>query len=146
MAGTSPAMTLAVDERAQLARAVGPAQLLERLRLDLTNALTRHAEGLADLLERVLACAAEAEAHAQDALLARRQIGERLGDKLAEFAGRGRGERVVLIGRFDEIGERCVTVLPDRRVERDRLGHGRECALDLRQRNSGPRRDFARRR
>src|ERR1051326_2758006 len=84
---TDPAGS-AFDEGAQLARAVGPAQLLERLRLDLADALARDAEGLAHFLERVLARAAEPEAHAQDALLARGEIGERLGHELAEFAPR----------------------------------------------------------
>src|SRR5688572_6380760 len=68
----------------QLARAAQAAQLLERLGLDLPNALARDAEGLADLLERVLVHAADAEAHAQDPLLARGELRQRLDDVLAQ--------------------------------------------------------------
>ena len=52
------------------------AQLLERPRLELSHALARQAEGLADLLEGVLLFAAQAVAQAQDQLLARRQAAD----------------------------------------------------------------------
>src|SRR5262252_5408367 len=73
-------------ERDQLARARRLAQLAERLCLDLADALARHAEDLADLLEGMIAGAADPEAHAQDALLARRQPVERLGHELRKRA------------------------------------------------------------
>ena len=45
-------------------RRLGLAQLLERPRLQLTDALSRQSEGLADLLEGVLLLAAQAVAQA----------------------------------------------------------------------------------
>jgi hypothetical protein len=49
------------------------AELAERLGFDLADAFARDGEVLADLLERVLAAVrAEAEAHLDDLLLARR--------------------------------------------------------------------------
>jgi predicted esterase len=53
-----------------------PARMLElaqRLGLDLADALARHRELLADLLQRVVGVHADAEAHAQHAFFARRQ-------------------------------------------------------------------------
>ena len=48
-------------------------QLSQRLRLDLADALAGHRELLADLLKGVICIHADAEAHAQHALLPRRQ-------------------------------------------------------------------------
>ena len=48
-------------------------ELAQRLGLDLADALARHRELLADLFQRVVLVHADAEAHAQHALLARRQ-------------------------------------------------------------------------
>ena len=48
-------------------------QLPQRLGLDLPNALARQRELLADHCQRVVGVHADAEAHAQNALLARRQ-------------------------------------------------------------------------
>jgi hypothetical protein len=48
-------------------------QLAQRLRLDLADALAGDLEVLAHLFERVVALLADAEAHAEDLLLARRQ-------------------------------------------------------------------------
>ncbi len=53
------------------------AQLLKRLGFNLTNALASHAKLFSDLLKCVICCAANAETHAQDALLTRRQLTER---------------------------------------------------------------------
>src|SRR6478609_940732 len=51
---------------AQRLRAGRVAQLRHRLRLDLADALTRHAERVADLVEGLRHAVAEAEAHADD--------------------------------------------------------------------------------
>jgi len=64
---------------AQLARPAGVPELLQRLRLNLPNALARHAEDLPHLFERMISCIADPKAHAQNALFARGQLGERLG-------------------------------------------------------------------
>src|SRR5262249_26325836 len=137
---------LRLDEGRELARARGVAKLLQRLGLDLTDALAGHAEGAADLLERVLVHAAETEAHAQDALLARGEPGERLGEMLPERALLRRLVRIDAVGRLDQLAERGIAVLADRQVERGRLLHHRERALDLRHRDAGALGDLARRR
>src|SRR3972149_6774837 len=68
-----------LEERTQLSAARRMAQLAQRLRLDLPDALAGDREALADLLERVLAAVADAEPHLDDFLLARR---ERLQDRV----------------------------------------------------------------
>jgi hypothetical protein len=64
------AQSLSVTELLAAARV---AQLAERLGLDLADALAGDLEVLADLFEGVVALLADAEAHAQDLLLARRE-------------------------------------------------------------------------
>src|SRR5215470_9731365 len=71
-----PKFTLArpsFKERAQFAAARWMPQLPKRLRFDLTDTLSRDGEALTDFLERVLAAVADAEAHLDDLLFARRQ-------------------------------------------------------------------------
>src|SRR5262249_10181446 len=111
----------AFQERLQLAAAARGAELPERLRLDLTDALARHLEALAHLLESVLGAVADPEAHLDHALLAR---GERLQERVGlllevevdhVLGGRHRG------AVLDEVPEMRVLFLPDRRLERDRL-------------------------
>src|SRR5262245_42532373 len=70
------------EERPQLAAPRWMPQFPERLRLDLADALARHGEALADLLEGVLAAVADAEAHLDHLLFARR---ERLEHRLGLF-------------------------------------------------------------
>src|SRR6476660_1345969 len=65
--------TSIIQETPQLPRSARMLQLPERLRLDLADALARHRELLADLLEGVVGVHADAEAHAQHALLTRRE-------------------------------------------------------------------------
>src|SRR5215208_919405 len=94
-----------IEEVAQFARAARVLQLAERLCLDLTDALAGHRELLPDLFERVVGIRADAEAHAQDALLARSQRGQDTGRRLAQI-GLDRGvqwqHRVLVL---DEIAE-----------------------------------------
>src|SRR5205085_11290094 len=68
---TSGLMSSRLQEAPELLRPRRMAQLAQRLGLDLSDALARDREILADLLERVLASVGEAEAQAQDLLLAR---------------------------------------------------------------------------
>src|SRR5450631_768941 len=75
---------LALEERAQLLRARRMAQLPQRLRLDLADALARHVELLADLFERVVGVHLDAEAHAQDLRFARRERIEHVLGRLAK--------------------------------------------------------------
>src|SRR5262249_49780796 len=68
------------EERPKLARARRMTQLAERLRFDLPDPLAGDGEALTDLFERVLAAVADAEAHLDHLLLARRQrLEHRLG-------------------------------------------------------------------
>src|SRR5215470_310642 len=60
---------LVFDERPEVTSAKRVAQLAEGLGLDLTDALPRDREALADLFQRVLAFLADAEPQAQDFLL-----------------------------------------------------------------------------
>src|SRR5262245_51115108 len=65
-----------VEEAPQLAAARRMLELAQGLRLDLADALARHRELLADFLQRVVGVHADAKAHAQHALLARRERGQ----------------------------------------------------------------------
>src|SRR5512133_202426 len=112
---------LALDEALQPFRPRGVPELPERLRLDLADALARHLEVLADLLERVVALLPDAEAHPEDLLLARGEGGEDLPGLLGQVhvddrVRRG-DERLVL----DEVAEVAVLLLADGRLEADRL-------------------------
>src|SRR5438128_7368566 len=80
---TSDELGAAFEERLELAAPRRVAQLAQRLGLDLADPLARHREVLADLLEGVLAAFADAEAHLDHLLLARRQ---RLEDRFRLFA------------------------------------------------------------
>src|SRR6185437_4590623 len=111
----------ALDEALELLRAARVAELAERLRLDLADALAGHLEVLADLLEGVIALLADAEAHAQDLLLARRQGLEHLPRLLGEVHvdhRLGRREHALVL---DEVAEMRVLLLPDRGLEADGL-------------------------
>src|SRR5688500_1760390 len=90
-------------ESLELARTSRMAKLLQRFGLDLPDPFPRDAEFLADLLQRMLRHAADAEAHAQNALLARRQLGKRLVDRLLHIARLGRRMRIDDVGRLDQV-------------------------------------------
>src|SRR5439155_20220168 len=64
---------LIIQKAPQLARPRRVFQFAQRLGLDLADALARHRELLADLFQRVVGVHADAEAHAEYTLLARRE-------------------------------------------------------------------------
>src|SRR3954451_2678607 len=104
-------------------------ELLERVVLDLANALAGHVEGAADLLQRPRASAGEAEAHLDDLALALRQGRQGAVDVLlAQVLGgdlEGRLSGLVL----DEVAELGLLLLADRLLERDRLlAHAQDVA------------------
>src|SRR5262245_34048645 len=109
------------EEAAELLGARWMAQLAERLRLDLADALAGDGEVLPHLLERVLAAVGQPEAEAEDLFLARRQGVQDLVGLLAQretdHALDGRAHLLVL----DEVAEVAVLLLADRRLERDGL-------------------------
>src|SRR5262245_27456646 len=123
---------LAFHETRQLARPRRMTQLLKRLGFDLPDALARHAEHLADLFQRMFGRAADAKAHSQDALFARRQLRQRFADGIAHGTRLRRCLRIDCIGRLDQITERRIAILADRQVERSRLLHERQHLLDMR--------------
>src|SRR3954470_9363663 len=112
---------LVFDERLEALGAARVAQLAQRLRFDLADALARDLEVLADFLERVVALLADAEAHAQDLLFARRQRRQHLAGLLGEVhrddGVRRRDDALVL----DEVAQVRIFLFADRRLEGDRL-------------------------
>src|SRR4029079_13523963 len=108
-------------ELAQLAAAARVAELAQRLDLDLADPLAGQAELLADFLERPGMPIVEAEAEAEDPLLATVERGEHVLDLLTAHAVRDHVERRdrVLVG--DELAELRVALVADRRLERDGL-------------------------
>src|SRR5262249_33325142 len=89
--------------------------------LDLTDALARHREPLADLFQRVVLVNADAEAHAQYALLARRERGERARGGLTQVrlnGGVDRQDRVLIL---DEVAEVGILLVADWGFQRQRL-------------------------
>src|SRR6266478_7773052 len=133
---------LIFDEGLEVPSAQRVAKLAQRLGLDLANALARHGEALADLLQRVLAFLADAEPEAEDLLLLRRQHGQRPlhlgGEVLAQQRIVWRPRRLVL----EEIAE--LRVLADWRLQRERLARRLEDEPDLLGRHAGPLGQFLR--
>src|SRR6185436_9664296 len=88
---------------------------------DLPDALAGDREALADFLERVLAAVADAEAHLDDLLFARR---ERLEHRLGLFLQvqvddrLGGGDHLAIL---DEVAQMRIFLFANRRLERDRL-------------------------
>src|SRR5271170_3145439 len=96
-------------------------QLAQRLGLDLTNSFAGDLEALADFFERMFGAVFEAEAHLDDALLARSQSAQNLRSVLLQVdADHGVGRRYGL-AVFDEVAQVRILFLSDRRFERDRL-------------------------
>src|SRR5262245_43465618 len=111
----------AFEEGFELPAARRMPQLAQRLRLDLADPLAGDGEVLADLLERVLGAVADAEAHLDHLLLARRQRLEHLIGLFLEVEidhRVGRGDDLAI---FDEVAKVRILLLADRGLERDGL-------------------------
>src|SRR3954452_18369952 len=95
-------------------------ELLQRVVLDLADALARDAERPADLLERLRRATVQAEAERDDLALAEGQRVERLLDVLPAEAELRRLERA--LGRLvlNEVAEARVLLLTDRLLQADR--------------------------
>src|SRR5215216_1987500 len=94
-----------VEEAAQHAAAARVLELAQCLGLDLADTLAGHRELLADFFQRVVGVHADAEAHAQHALLARRERRQDPRGALAQIAldrGLERDHRVLVL---DEVAE-----------------------------------------
>src|SRR6202035_1565326 len=97
------------------------AQLAQGLRLDLADALAGDVEGAPHLLERVLGAVADAEAHLEHQLLARRQGLQHLAGLVLQVGEDHRLDRRDGVLVLDEVAEMRVLLLADGRLERDRL-------------------------
>src|SRR4029079_19104609 len=120
-----------LEEAPQVTRRGQMAELPQRLRLDLPDALARHVEARPDLFERMVGTLADPEAQAEDLLLAR---GERRQHAPGLIAQVDRDTRLDLRQHalvLDEVAEVAVLVLADRRLERDRLAADAENAPHL---------------
>src|SRR3984957_7758324 len=126
---------LAFLEAFEAAGSAGLAQLAERFRLDLADTFAGDGELFADFLKGVVGLLPDAEAHAQDLLLARRESREHLARLLAKVALDSsldrRGRELVL----DKISERTFFFIADRRFQRNRFFDDLEHLLDLVQRH-----------
>ena len=110
-----------IEKAAQLVRAARVLELVERLGLDLSYALTRHRELLADLLQRVVGVRADAEAHPQNALLARGQGCQRLSSGPAQVGLDHGVDRHYCVLVLDEVAEVAAPLVTDRGFQADRL-------------------------
>src|SRR6185369_6430392 len=108
----------------------------------LADSLAGDGELLADLLERVVDAAADAEPHPEDALLPRRQRRERARRLLAQVrVGNGlRRRHRLMIG--NDVAEMAVALVAERRLERDRVLHDPDDALHLVEREAETLRDL----
>src|SRR5271154_3261965 len=89
-------------------------ELAESFRLDLANTLSRYVELLADLFERVLPLAADAEAQADHLLLFRRKRLENVRGLVADIGVDHRVDRRTDPAIFNQVAERRFTVPSDR--------------------------------
>src|SRR5439155_5791267 len=95
----------AIEEAAQLAAPARVLELAQRLGLDLADTLAGDRELLADLFQRVVGVHADAEAHAQNTLLARRQRCQHTGRRLAQIGLDRRVDRQDRHLVLDEVAE-----------------------------------------
>src|ERR671912_454996 len=134
------------EERPQLPAARGMPQLAQRLGLDLPDPLARDREALAHLFEGVLAPVANAEAHLDDLLLARRERLQHRFGLLAQIQvddGIRRRDDVPIL---DEVAEVRIFLLADGCFERDGLLRDLEHLADLGDRDVHPHGDLLARR
>src|SRR6185312_8489336 len=110
-----------VEEAPELPAAARMLELAQGLGLDLPDALARHGELLADFLEGMVGVHADAEAHAQHALLARRQRRQHTGRGFAQVRLDRRIDRLHRVYVWNEVAEVGIFLVADRRFEADRL-------------------------
>ena len=105
---------------AQLAATAGMAQAVQRLVLDLADALAGQAELLPHLFQRVAAAVVQAKAQAQDARLARRQGGQDVVQLVLQQVLVGRVRRRGRVFVRDKASQFAVLFLAHRLFQRQR--------------------------
>src|SRR6516225_4249570 len=113
----SDSVILVVQEAPQLPAPARVLQLAQSLGLDLAYALTGYAELLADLLERVIGVHADAEAHAQHALLARGKRSQHARGRLPQIGLNGSVDGQHRIAIFDKITQVRILLIADGRLQ-----------------------------
>src|SRR5712692_2320135 len=108
-----------LEERPQALAARRVTELAKGLGLDLADALAGDGEGLADLLEGVLATVADAEAHLEDHLLAGREGLQHLLRLFLEVELDDRVDRRRDVAVLDKIAEMRILLFADGRLEGD---------------------------
>src|SRR2546428_9169420 len=96
-------------------------QLAQRLRFDLADALASDIERAADFFERVLGAIADAEAHLENLLLARRERAKNFVRLLFEIGDDHVIDRRDRAAILDEVAKMRVFLFADRCLEGDRL-------------------------
>src|SRR3954470_17504874 len=122
------------------------AKLLQRLILDLPDALARHVERATDLVERARMLAVEPVAQDQHLALAHRELVQQLLERLAPERRLRRlvRKRCALVG--DEVAELRLLLVSDRLLQRDRRLRAAADLLHLVRRQVEIERDLGRRR
>src|SRR6266849_3220045 len=116
--------------RAQRVGAAGPAQLVERVPLQLAHRLAARAEPPRHLVQRALVSIAQAEPELDDPPLTRLEGAQHVVDLVLQVRlerrrrGRFRG------GVLDQVAQLGVAILPDGGLERDRVARGLAECLD----------------
>src|SRR5262249_11514180 len=143
--GLTPTWSSAASrDVAELLRLGERAQLLQRLVLDLADALAGDVERAADVVECPRRLAVQPEPHLEHAALALAEHLQGPGERLVAERQRGLlvGKRLRLV--FDEVAELRLLVVPDRLLERDRRLRGAADLLDLLDRHLELERDLER--
>ncbi len=96
-------------------------QFPQSLGLNLADAFARDRELLADFFQRVVGVHADAEAHAQDALFARRQTRQNPRRGFSQIRLDRRFDRQNGVSVFDEVAEVRIFFVANRRLKRDGL-------------------------
>src|SRR5215217_6319091 len=134
-----------LSDVAELLRLGQRLKLLQRLVLDLADALARDVEGAAHLVERAGVLAAEAVAELEHAALAVREVLERLAQRLLGEDLRGALVRRLCALVGDELAELGLLLVADRLLERDRRLRGALDRVDLLRLDAGDVGDLLRR-